>query len=347
MLKVAVVGATGYSGIELLRLLHNHPNVKICKVISSSTEGQLISQIYPHLAGVMDLPLELLDVTSLAKEVELVFFATPSGVSTKYIPQLLSHGVKCIDLSGDFRLNKTEDFSPWYKHTVAEQEYLDQAVYGLSEFFFDQLKTAQLVANPGCYPTATLLPLIPAVQGNLIKPDSIIIDGKSGVSGAGRGVSLATHFSEVNENLKAYKLGVHQHIPEIEQILAKVTDLNTSVTFTTHLIPMTRGMMCTIYADLQDREITTEAVVDYYQEYFQEEPFIRISPVGVSPTTKQVLASNYCDLGFVVDQRTGKLLIISVIDNLTKGAAGQAVQNMNIIMGWQQTTGLNNIPVYP
>ncbi|NLM25204.1 MAG: N-acetyl-gamma-glutamyl-phosphate reductase [Firmicutes bacterium] len=347
MLKVAVVGATGYSGIELLRLLDNHPNVKICKVISGSTDGQMLADIYPHLTGHFSLSLENLDVVSLAKEVDLVFFATPSGVSSKYVPQLLEHGIKCIDLSGDFRLNKVEDFAPWYKHQPAAQKYLDQAVYGLSELFADQLSSAQLVANPGCYPTATLLALIPALQGKLIKPESIVIDGKSGVSGAGRGLSLTTHFSEVNENLKAYKLGVHQHIPEIQQLITKLSGEQVSVTFTTHLIPITRGMMCTIYADLQDPGITTETVVEYYQKYYHDQAFIRISPAGTQPVTKQVLGSNYCDLGFVVEPRTGKLIMISVIDNLTKGAAGQAVQNMNLVMGWPQTTGLINVPMYP
>lgn len=346
MIRTAVVGATGYSGVELLRLLHSHPYVKVCKITSGSQEGRQMAGVFPHLTSINHQVLTSFSPQQLVGEVDLVFFATPSGVSTKYIPEIVDLGIKCIDLSGDFRLNYPADYLKWYKHTPPESKYLNRAVYGLTEIFAVDIKTADIVANPGCYPTASLLGIIPAVLAGLIEPGSIIIDGKSGVSGSGRGLSLNAHFSEVNENLKAYKIGVHQHIPEIEQILEKVTKKQSDITFTTHLIPLTRGMMCTIYARL-NKQVSTEEVVKYYQEYYKDHAFVRVRPAGTLPAVKEVAGSNYCDIGLVADQRSGSLIIISVIDNLVKGAAGQALQNMNLIFGWDQTTGLTNIPMYP
>lgn len=347
MVRIAIIGATGYGGVELLRLLERHPYARVSKIISGSHDGDLLADIYPHLRQLQLDQLEPLDVQEIAAQIDVAFFATPSGVSKDYIPELLDLGVRCIDLSGDFRLRSPGDYDKWYKYSSApSQDYLTQAVYGLSEIFPQEIQTAKLIANPGCYPTTSLLALIPAIQQGLIKPSSIVIDGKSGVSGAGRGVSLNTHFSEVNENVKAYKLGVHQHIPEIEQILTQATGESMTVTFSTHLIPMTRGMMCTIYTDMV-QTLTTQQVIDCFQEYYNHQPFVRIRPAGELPATKDVVGSNYCDLGFMADARTGKLMIISVIDNLVKGAAGQGIQNMNIQQGWAQATGLTGVPVYP
>lgn len=344
--NVAIIGASGYSGVELIRLLLNHPYVKITCLISSSHNELSISDVYPHLKDITTLTLEELNINRLAEEVDLVFFATPSGISRTFIPVLVTKGLSCIDISGDFRLTEQQVYQKWYKHTAAPQECLDQAVYGLSEFFQEEIAQAKLIANPGCYPTATLLGLIPSIQQRWLDPHSIIIDGKSGVSGAGRGISLGTHFAEVNENIKAYKLGTHQHIPEIEQILSAFTQSPLNVTFSTHLIPMTRGIMCTIYANLLE-DIDVNEVIQHYKEVYRESPFVRIRSVGEWPTTKEVYGSNYCDIGFMVDQRTKRLTIISVIDNVVKGAAGQAVQNMNIMHGWNQMTGLAFSPIYP
>lgn len=346
MIKVAIVGATGYSGLELLRLLEHHPNVKVCKVISGSHSGQSLASIFPHLNGIIEDSLTEFNSQQLAKEVDIVFFATPAGVSTSYIPDLIDLGVACIDLSGDFRLKDPQDYDQWYKFSSAGIDYLEQAAYGLTEIFPEEIKQAKLIANPGCYPTATLLGLIPGLKLGLIDPNSIMIDGKSGISGAGRGLSLNTHFSEINENIKAYKLGTHQHIPEIEQVLGKVLGEEPMISLATHLIPLTRGMMCSIYGKLE-QNIAAEEIVAQYQTFYQDHPFVRVRNVPDLPSVKDVVGSNYCDIGIAVDERTQRITIISVIDNLVKGAAGQGIQNMNLIQGLAQTTGLTFVPVYP
>lgn len=346
-MNVAIVGATGYGGVELIRLLLNHPYATIKSIISTSQSGTELAEVYPHLSAIIKQELEPLDVEKMAKDVDIVFFATPAGVSKELIPQFVDRGVRCIDVSGDFRLKDSEQYVQWYKKSPAEEKYLQQAVYGLSEFFAEEIKEATILANPGCYPTATLLGLMPLVQEGLIETDSIIIDGKSGVSGAGRGVSLGTHFCEVNENVKAYKLGVHQHTPEIEQALERVgKGEKIRVTFSTHLIPMTRGIMCTMYAQLKESKTTAE-IIQFFEQFYSEHPFIRIRPEGIWPSTKEVYGSNYCDLGFMADPRTNRLTIVSVIDNVVKGAAGQAIQNLNLMNGWPVTTGLTFTPVYP
>jgi len=344
-LKVAIIGATGYSGVELIRLLLKHPHVQIQSIISGSQSGIELTEIYPHLKGILQETLTDLDVERISNEVDLVFFATPSGVSRDSLPQFMERGVKCIDISGDFRL-PAEEYEKWYKHEPADSKYLAQAVYGLSEIYPEKIKNASYIANPGCYPTATLLGLIPALEKGLISSHSIIIDGKSGVSGAGRKASLATHYVETNENVRAYKLGAHQHIPEIEQTLSDISKEKVTVTFSTHLIPMTRGIMCTMYADL-NQTVSTAEVIRIYQEYYQDHPFVRIRPEGTWPATKDVYGSNYCDIGFMADPRTNRLTIVSVIDNVVKGAAGQAIQNLNLMNGWDIQTGLEFTPVYP
>jgi N-acetyl-gamma-glutamyl-phosphate reductase len=290
--------------------------------------------------------METFDANTIRKNNEIVFLATPSGVSSRMIPELMKTGIKCIDLSGNLRLKKPDEYEKWYKHSPAEDKYLNEAVYGLSEIYEEDIKKASLIANPGCYPTATLLGLLPIVTSNLADYKSIIIDAKSGVSGAGRGLSLSSHYAEINENIRAYKLGAHQHIPEIEQILETESGSPITVTFTTHLVPMTRGIMCSIYVNL-NKDVSTAEVTELYNKFYQDRPFVRIRREGNLPSTKEVLGSNYCDIGLNVDKRTGRLTIISVIDNLVKGAAGQAIQNANIINGWDIRTGLEDIPIYP
>jgi N-acetyl-gamma-glutamyl-phosphate reductase len=345
-LRAAIIGGTGYGSIELVRLINKHPFLEIGSVVSNSQSGSSFSGIYPHLSGIVDQPLEKFDADTLSEKNDIVFLATPSGVSSKLVPQLLKSGIKCIDLSGDFRLRSMEEYENWYKHKPADEDYLKQATYGLSEIYPDQIKSSNLIANPGCYPTATTLGLIPILKTNLADGKSIIIDAKSGVSGAGRGLSLTAHYAEINENLKAYKLGAHQHIPEIEQVLSDESGNPITITFTTHLVPMTRGIMCTIYVNLKD-EISTKKVIDLYKQFYQESHFIRVRPEGNIPSTKEVLGSNYCDIGLHVDERTNRLTIVSVIDNLVKGAAGQAIQNVNLMNGWEERTGLTDIPMYP
>jgi N-acetyl-gamma-glutamyl-phosphate reductase len=345
-LKAAIIGGTGYGSIELVRLINKHPHLEIGSVVSNSQSGSKFSGIYPHLSEIVDQPLEAFDIDRLSKKNDIVFFATPSGVSSKLLPQLIDSRIKCIDLSGDFRLRSAEEYETWYKHSPAEEKYLNQATYGLSEIYSDKIKSASLIANPGCYPTATSLGLLPILKSKLADEKSIIIDAKSGVSGAGRGLSLTAHYSEINENLKAYKLGEHQHIPEIEQVLSDESGCPITITFTTHLVPMTRGIMSTMYVNLKEK-ISTKKIIDLYKQFYQESHFIRVRPEGNIPSTKEVLGSNYCDIGLHVDERTNRLTIISVIDNLVKGAAGQAIQNVNLMNGWDEQTGLTDIPMYP
>lgn len=344
--RVGIVGASGYSGLELIRLLKSHPFVEINMLISHSTGGMNIKEIAPHLADIYELLLENVDTAQIAKRVDCLFFATPAGVSQTLVPELAASGITMIDLSGDFRLKDGAVYEEWYQRPAATDDFLKQAVYGLPEFFRNDIKETQFIANPGCYPTAALLGLLPALVEGVVDPDSIIIDAKSGVSGSGRSSSAKTHYCEVNENLSAYKLGSHQHVPEIEQVIQQVIEKKVTVSFSTHLIPMTRGLMCTMYAEL-NRKVTTAEMVQFYKTFYGSEPFVRISDTGFTPVTKQVYGSNYCDIGLFSDARTNKLTIVSVIDNVVKGAAGQAIQNMNLIYGWHETTGLEFSPIYP
>ncbi|WP_417900275.1 N-acetyl-gamma-glutamyl-phosphate reductase [Bacillus haimaensis] len=345
-MNVGIIGANGYSGVELIRLLQQHPYAQLNYLASHSSSGKLISEQYPHLQGVVEDRIEELDINEAASKIELMFFATPSGISKDLIPAFLDKGITCIDLSGDFRLKDGALYEKWYKHTQASNENLQKAAYGLPEIFRDEIVGSTLIANPGCYPTATLLGLAPALENGWISPENIVVDGKSGVSGAGRKASLGTHFGEINENMKAYKLGSHQHIPEIEQSISALSGTLHPITFSTHLVPMTRGIMCTMYADLEVKT-TTEKLLKQYEEYYQNNFFVRIRPLDTWPATKEVLGSNYCDIGIKVEERTKKLIIVSVIDNVVKGAAGQAVQNLNVLNGWPEETGLTVTPVYP
>lgn len=344
-LRAAIVGSTGYGGVELMRLLFNHPYVDITSVISSSSAGAPVTDGYPHLQHIIEQNLDEVDIAQISEQADIVFTATPSGVSTKLVPQLIDAGCQVIDLSGDFRLSRN-DYKAWYGLEAATDNYLEQAVYGLSEIYADQVKGARFISNPGCYPTSVLLGLIPALEAGWIDREPIIIDGKSGASGAGRTVGLGLHYAELNENFKAYKVNKHQHIPEIERYLSESAGEKVTTTFTTHLVPMTRGILCTMYANMNEPK-TDEQYVELYRQYYEGHPFIRIREVGTWPATKEVWGSNYCDIGFSTDERTGRVTILSAIDNVVKGAAGQAVQNLNLMMGWDESTGLGLVPVYP
>lgn len=345
-IKVAIVGSTGYGGVELIRLLQAHPYAEVSSVISSSSAGEAIAAGYPHLSEIRADLLDGVDPAAIKAKADVVFLATPAGVAAKLAPQLLEQGLKVIDLSGDFRLPQPGLYEQWYGRPAADSAYLEKAVFGLAEIYGSQVKDAPFISNPGCYPTATLLGLIPAIKAGWIDPDTIIIDAKSGVSGAGRGASLGTHYSELNENFKAYKINKHQHVPEIERILSDAAGREVITTFTTHLVPMTRGIMSTMYAKMTE-ERTNEEFIELYREFYQGRPFVRVRPAGAWPATKEVSGSNYCDIGFAADSRTGRVTIVSVIDNLVKGAAGQAIQNLNLMMGWEENAGLQFIPMYP
>ncbi|MBW7474970.1 N-acetyl-gamma-glutamyl-phosphate reductase [Paenibacillus oenotherae] len=344
--NAAIIGSTGYGGVELIRLLASHPGVEVTSVISSSSAGSPIAEGYPHLTEIRTDLLDDVDAALIKSKADVVFIATPAGIASKLVPSLLDAGLRVIDISGDLRLKSREQYQLWYKKEAAEQKYLDQAVYGLAEVYGDAVRGVDLVSNPGCFPTATLLGLIPAVKAGYIDPSTIIIDAKSGVSGAGRGANLGTHYAEINENFKAYKINKHQHTPEIEQVLTDVAGKPVLTTFTTHLVPMTRGIMSTMYASVQGG-YSAEDFVSLYRNYYEGRRFVRVRSEGTWPATKEVSGSNYCDIGFSVDERTGRVTIVSVIDNLVKGAAGQAIQNLNLMMGWDETLGLQFVPMYP
>lgn len=345
-MKVGIIGATGYGGAELLRILNSHPEFTISAIYSSSQQGKMIQEHYPHLTGIVPNTLEEIDPNKIAEDTDLVFLAAPSGVATKLAPSLLEAGCKVIDVSGDFRLKNTEDYEHWYQKEAAPTEWIEKAVYCLPELNRKDVQTGtQFISNPGCYPTATLLGLAPLAQSGWLVEGSVIIDAKSGVSGAGQSPSLATIYSELNENLKIYKVNKHQHIPEIEQMLNKF-GYSSPITFQTHLIPMTRGIMATIYGNV-NTDVTEDDVWNLFSEFYRNEPFVRVRELGIFPATKEVTASNYCDIGISFDERTGRVTIVSVIDNLMKGAASQAVQNANIMFGFEETAGLKFSPVYP
>lgn len=344
MLEVGIVGGSGYGAIELIRLLNQHRQVSIKYIFSHSKAGEDIKNSYPHLQDNVKLPFTTLDVENV--ECDLVFFATPSNVSKHFIPQLLDRNIKVIDLSGDFRIKNPQVYKSYYGEKPAEQTYLNQSNYSLAEWSHVNQKTTNLIANPGCFPTATLLALYPLITNELINHDHIIIDAKTGVSGAGRSLSQNVHYGEVNENLSAYKLGSHKHIPEIEQYLSELTHSNIKVTFTPHLIPMTRGILTTIYVDLSS-DVSNQYIHQLFEKTYEDKPFVRIRQLGEFPKTKEVLGSNYCDIGIYVDEERNKAIIVSVIDNLVKGASGQAIQNLNKLYGFKENEGLDLLPVYP
>ncbi|MHA6251584.1 N-acetyl-gamma-glutamyl-phosphate reductase [Oceanobacillus sp. CAU 1775] len=346
MKKAAIIGGTGYGAIELIRLIHSHPKLEVTKVISQSQSGEVLSSIYPHLLNLPEIKLVDLDIPSLEQEVDIVFLATPAGVAKNIIPELQKTELQVIDLSGDLRLASRAEYEEWYGQPAAPQATIDEAVYGLSEIYAEKINKAKIISNPGCFPTSALLGLIPGIESGVISPKGISIDGKTGVSGAGRTPSGATHFSETNDNVTPYKIGKHQHIPEIENYLSDVLGEKVLTTFTSHLIPMTRGLICTIYANVNET-VTTSELIEKYKAYYEGHPFIRILPEGQFPSTKAVVGSNFCDIGIFVDERTQQVIIASAIDNLVKGASGQAIQNANLMNGWDETLGLDIVPMYP
>ncbi len=343
-MKVGIIGATGYGGLELIRFLYNHKEVERVSVFTSSEEGTVFSAKFPHLVDILDEPLQKIDYAALA-QFDVVFASTPSGVSSKLFPPLLDKGPKLIDLSGDFRLKDLKSYEQWYKKEPAPQEAVDASVYGLTEWNELNIQEAKLIANPGCYPTAVLLSLLPLLKEKLIDPSFLVIDAKSGISGAGNKPSQSTHFSEANESFSIYKINEHQHIPEIEQAISMFAGVETKISFNTHLVPMTRGILATSYAQVTPG--TTQAdLIHCLQETYKNHPFVRVLEDGSSIGTNRVKGSNYCDVFAKLDERTGRATIIGVIDNLVKGAAGQAIQNMNVQMNLPQTMGLKTVPYF-
>lgn len=341
MINVSIVGGSGYTGLELLRILINHPNVKIQEVTSRQYAGKDIISIFPSLP-VTNIKFSDVSVDEIAEKSHLVFTCVPHNTAMEMVPQFIERGVKVIDLSADFRIKDLNTYEKWYSKHLAPN-LLQSAVYGLTEIYRESIKKANLVANPGCYPTSVLLPLIPLLQNNIISPENIIIDSKSGVSGAGRGLSLTTHYCETNESFMAYKVAEHRHTPEIEQELSLAAKKEVIVNFTPHLTPLNRGIFSTIYCNLLDKNTD---IPQFMESYYKDSPFIRIRR-DILPNVSHVRGSNYCDMAFKVDKRTGRLIILSCIDNLVKGASGQAVQNMNVMFSFNEDVALNIVPQYP
>ena len=338
MIKAGIVGATGYAGAMLVRLLHRHPDAELVKITSNSYQGVPISDVFPELRNMVDMVCQKLDVDRLSESVDTVFLALPHKVSMAYAPGFLKNNVKVIDLSADFRFSDQAAYEAAYQpHT--EKELLKQSVYGLSEIYRDQIRSAQLIGNPGCYPTSFLLPVIPLAKEGLLKERHIVSDSKSGVSGAGRSLSLAAHFCEANESFKPYKVGSHRHTPEMEEVLSLEAEQKYTITFVPHLLPMTTGMLTTVYIRVVDG-VGKERVRKVLENFYGATPFIRILPEGNFPDTLHVKGSNFCDIGFHLDEKEGMLILVSAIDNLIKGASGQAIQNMNLMHGVNEQAGL-------
>jgi N-acetyl-gamma-glutamyl-phosphate reductase len=342
--RVGIINVTGYAGIELARLLCQHPEVELTSVTGRSNAGKKLGEVFPHLASTD------LTITEHPGEVDFIFSALPHKESASEIIPLLNSATKVVDISADFRLKDTESYPRWYGFTHPAPRLLEEAVYGLTEIHRSQVITGKLVANPGCYPTGAILAVAPAVKAELIAPD-IILDSKSGLSGAGRTLQINTHYSEANEDVTAYGLEGHRHLPEIVQEIEALGKKQTfAVTFVPHLVPMTRGILTTAYATLVPGKIAggksgEQELFDCYRDFYQDEPFVKV--VASPPHTKYTLGSNYCLIHPTIDRRTGRLIVISCIDNLVKGAAGQAIQNMNLMLGLPETTGLEMPAVYP
>ncbi|MXV78289.1 N-acetyl-gamma-glutamyl-phosphate reductase [Candidatus Poribacteria bacterium] len=340
MTKIGIVGASGYSGSELLRFLVNHPGgFNVALATSETYAGQHVDRVLPHLRGFIDLVFEPLDIFSLKDRVDVVVLAVPHKVAMTFAPQIIKQGLRVVDFSADYRLYNAETYQDWYDVAHSSAELIQNAVYGLPERYREKIRDAQLVANPGCYPTSAILASMPLLNNKLVELDSIIVDSKSGISGAGPKPKDTTHFPNRESNLVAYNIGKHRHTPEIEQEMSAVAGEVVTVTFTPHLVPMTRGILSTVYAKLK-QPLDSERLLEDYRTFYNDEPFIRVLDDDEYPQTKSVLGSNFCDIGLAVDERTQRVVVMAAIDNLGKGAAGAAVQNLNLMFDCNETDGL-------
>ena len=341
MIKVGIVGATGYTGAELIKLIYNHPYAELSVITSKTFEGQPISNIFPLFNNIINIKCQKLDVDVISEQADVVFLCLPHKVSMEYVPKFYKNGIKVIDLSADYRFKNVKTYeSAYQKHN--SKELLEKSVYGLSEIYRDEIQNADIIGNPGCYPTSFLLPMIPLVKEKVIDTNLIISDSKSGVSGAGRAPSLATHYCETNESFKPYKVSKHRHTPEMEEKLTENSDKKINITFVPHLLPITRGMLTTIYTNIIGK-VTRTNIEEIFHHYYKNKFFIRVLQKENFPDILSVKNTNFCDIGFHKDKNSERLIIVSAIDNLLKGAAGQAVQNMNIIFNFKEDVGLNRI----
>ena len=343
-IKAGIIGATGYAGAELARLLVNHPDVEIAAVASVSYEGQDIADIYPNLAEI--LPMTLGNPDDIIPDCDVVFASVPHGVSEEIAVKCMAHDTVLIDLGAEFRLHDENDYRKWYGKEYKHPELHLKAVYSIPELHRNEVKEAMVIGNPGCYPTSVALGLMPAIKAGIIDTAHVIIDSKSGVTGAGRGLTQGTHFPDTNEAFAAYKAGCHRHTPEIEQTLTELAGEKVAVTFVPHLLPVNRGIESSIYVGLNENGMLLDAakIHEIYEKAYADEKFVRVMKPGTYSNIKNVRMSNYCDISIFLDDHTSTLIISSVIDNMVKGAAGQAIQNMNIRFGLDETTGLLCVP---
>lgn len=351
MIKAGIIGATGYAGAELVRLLLGHKEVEIKWYGSRSYIDENYASVYRNMFELVDAKCLDDNIAQLAEEVDVIFTATPQGFLASVLTEEILQKVKIVDLSADFRIKDVSIYEKWYKIEHKSPQFIDEAVYGLCELNRDKVKGARLVANPGCYTTCSILTAYPLVKEGLIDPDTLIVDAKSGTSGAGRGAKVANLFCEVNENMKAYGVATHRHTPEIEEQLGYAAGHPIVINFTPHLVPMNRGILATEYATLKKKADgslpTYDELKAAYDKYYKDEKFVRVLPKDVVPETRWVEGSNFVDVNFKIDERTGRVIMMGALDNLVKGAAGQAVQNMNLLFGLPETEGLELVPIFP
>ena len=346
MIKAGIIGATGYAGGELVRILMGHKDVEIKWYGSRSYIDKKYYEVYQNMFQIVDDVCLDDNIEALAEQVDVIFTATPQGFLASLLNEDILSKVKIVDLSADYRIKDVTTYEKWYKIEHKSPQFIEEAVYGLCEVNREDVKKARLVANPGCYTTCSILTIYPLAKEGLIDMNSIVIDAKSGTSGAGRGAKVDNLYCEVNENIKAYGVASHRHTPEIEEQLGYASGENVVLNFTTHLVPMNRGILATAYANLKPG-VTEDMVRAAYDKYYKEEKFVRVLDKGLCPQTKWVEGSNYVDVNFVIDNRTNRVIMMGAIDNLVKGAAGQAVQNMNLMFGLPETEGLNLVPMFP
>ena len=345
--KIGIIGASGYGGVQLVRLLLEHPQADIVYLGGDSSAGKQYSSLYPHLGHCVDLNVEKIDLDEVAARCEVVFLGLPNGLACDIAPTLIKKGCKVLDLSADYRFSNLATYTDWYKKERDDIETASSAVYGLPELHRQQIKQSQLIGCPGCYPTASLLALAPLLKNGLIDPTTAIIDAKSGTSGGGRQAKTNMLLSEADNSLGAYGVASHRHTPEIEQICSTLARQEVTVQFTPHLIPMVRGILSTVYATLRDPGLVREDLITIYNAFYRSSPFVKVLPSGIYPQTKWACGTNLAYIGIQVDSRTGRVIVLSAIDNLIKGQAGQAVQCMNLMMGLNEDLGLPKLSFYP
>ncbi|GFE71339.1 N-acetyl-gamma-glutamyl-phosphate reductase [Chroococcus sp. FPU101] len=344
---IGIVGASGYGGVQLIRLLMEHPEVEIVYLGGDSSAGKPYTDLYPHLIHKVSLNVEPIDVDVIASRCEVVFLGLPNGIACDLAPILVEKGCKVLDLSADYRFKDLETYTTWYKKERTDQTIAKKAVYGLPELYREEIKASSLIGCPGCYPTASILALSPLLKQGLIVPETAIIDAKSGTSGGGRQAKVNMLLAEADNSLGAYGVAKHRHTPEIEQVCSDLAGHEVRVQFTPHLIPMVRGILATVYATLRDPGLVREDLITIYGAFYRSSSFVKILPNGVYPQTKWAAGTNLCYIGIEVDPRTDRIIVMSAIDNLVKGQAGQAVQCLNLMMGWDEALGLPQISFYP